>query len=347
MNSWTRHGVRLLGALAAASLLAIAPQHDASAQSAAPAPIRYGLQRGALGALKLTLPLVEAKYNLKYDYKIFNDATAVILALDQRELEMGNITAQHMIRAIDEGMQLVTVAGWGGGYNVLVAGPDVKVPVNDLKALKVLIDERSRAGRRLKIAVPTGSQQHLKLAYLLRGMNVNPDKDVDIVNIPFPNHPRSLEGKEVDMSMTLAPFAAIAINAGSGRMIHHVYGGNNGSWEIGYAVRRDLVDKNPDLVQRIVSSHVEALKSFMNDIPKQVELEQKESSFPRPVIESVQRDYLKLSYRIAVEDLRRTAKQMHELGWAKKDYSNEVEKYVDFRFLEKATGESRAALSRF
>jgi ABC-type nitrate/sulfonate/bicarbonate transport system substrate-binding protein len=309
--------------------------------------VRYGLQRGALGALKITLPQIEAKYNLKYDVKIFNDATAVILAMDQKELEMGNITAQHVIRAIDEGMQLVVVAGWGGGYNVLVAGPDVKTPTGDLKALKALIDERRNSGKRLKIGVPTGSQQHLKLSYLLTGMGVNPDKDVDIVNIPFPNHPRALDGKEVDMTMTLAPFAAIAINAGYGRMVYHVYGGGSGNWEIGYAVRRDLIDKNPDLVQRIVSSHVEALKSFMTDIPKQVELELKDTNFPRPVIEAVQRDYLKLSYRIALDDLRRTAKQMYDLGWAKKDHSADLEKYVDFRFLEKATGESRAQLAKF
>ena len=317
------------------------------AESGSPATVRYGLQRGALGALKLTLPQIEDKYRLKYDIKIFNDATAVILAMDQRELEMGNITAQHLVRAIDEGMQLVLVAGWGGGYNVLVAGPDVKVAQGDLKGLKTLIEERKRAGKPLRIAVPTGSQQHLKLAYLLSGMGVNADKDVALANVPFPNHPRAIDGREVDLSMTIAPFAALAIKNGGGRLLHHVYGGNSGNWEIGYAVRRDLVDKNPDLVQRIVGSHVEAMKSFMNDVNRQVDLEEKESSLPRPVIEMVQRDFLKLSYRVALEDLRRTAKQMHELGWARRDHSVAIEKYVDLRFLEKATGESRAALSQF
>ncbi|MGE4339166.1 MAG: hypothetical protein AB7E55_24805, partial [Pigmentiphaga sp.] len=84
--------------------------------------VRHGLQRGAMGALKTTLPIVQEKYGLRYDQLIFNDATAVILAMDQGEIDLGNLAAQHVVRAIDQGMELVLVAGWGGGYNVLMAG---------------------------------------------------------------------------------------------------------------------------------------------------------------------------------------------------------------------------------
>ena len=41
------------------------------------------------------------------------------------------------------------------------------------------------------------------------------------------------------------------------------------------------------------------------------------------------------------------ARQMHEVGWAKKDHSADVEKYVDLRFLAKATGLSEKELSGF
>jgi len=319
----------------------------ALAQQGAPMEVRSAGTRGALGMLRVALAGIEGKYGLKYDNKIFNDATAAILAMDRREVDMGHITAQHMIRAIDEGIPIVLVGGLGGGYNVLLAGPDVKVPQGDLKALKGLIEERQRSGNKLKIGVPTGSQQHLKLTYLLTGMGVNPEKDLDVVNIPFPGHPRALEGKQVDMVMTVAPFAGLIIFSKTGRLMYHVYGPGIGRWEVGYAVRRDLVEKNPDMVQRIVSSHVDALRSLMDDVPRQVDFEAKESSFPKPAIELVQRDFARLTYRIVIEDLKRTAKQMHEVGWTKADHSSKIESFVDLRFLEKATGESRAKLTEF
>ena len=60
-----------------------------------------------------------------------------------------------------------------------------------------------------------------------------------------------------------------------------------------------------------------------------------------------QKDFLRLTYRMAIDDIKLTAKQMHEMGWAKKDHSADIEKYVDFSFLEKATGEPKSKLMGF
>ena len=49
------------------------------------------------------------------------------------------------------------------------------------------------AGKPLVIGTPTGSLQHAKLAIYLKSAGVDPEKDVQIANIPFPNHPRALE----------------------------------------------------------------------------------------------------------------------------------------------------------
>src|SRR5260370_14104787 len=83
--------------------------------------VRYGTVIGTLGALRTVLPSVEKKYGLKYDMKDFREATATLLALDQGELDATNTTSQHLVRAISEGIDVVWIAGWGGGYNVLVA----------------------------------------------------------------------------------------------------------------------------------------------------------------------------------------------------------------------------------
>src|SRR5689334_308973 len=139
MVMWSTMGIRAAGFAVLALGLAVAA--PASAQDV----VRDGLQRGALGALKVTLPLVQDKYKLKYEVKTFNDSTAVILAMEQKELEMGNLTAQHVVRAIDEGMNLVVVIGWGGGYNVLFGGKDMPLAKDDLAGLKKLVDARKAA----------------------------------------------------------------------------------------------------------------------------------------------------------------------------------------------------------
>ena len=112
-----RRAVGVVAAMAAMLALGGAPQ--------AADTVREGLQIGALGSLRMALPDVQDKYNLKYEYKDFRDSTAALLALEQGELDIVNTTNQHLVRAMEEGIPVVWVAGWGGGYNVLVATPSL------------------------------------------------------------------------------------------------------------------------------------------------------------------------------------------------------------------------------
>jgi ABC-type nitrate/sulfonate/bicarbonate transport system substrate-binding protein len=333
-----------LGVLWAAALAASACS-GASAQDAE--RVRHGIQRGALGALRVAMADVEAKHKLKYEYKEFNDSTAALLALEQGEVDVANTTLQHLVRAMDEGIPVVWVAGWGGGYNVVIAAPALRLKKGDWKALAELAKKRNAEGKPLKIGVPTGSMQHLKLSVALKGAGIDPDKDVSVVNVPFPNHPRAVEGGEIDMAMTLAVFGALSINSGKGALFDHVFGGQAGKQEIGFIVRRDAVEKHADYVQRIVASHHEAMKGFVNDVPRQIQLELKFLKLPEPVIAMVQRDFLRLSYRTNLPDIALMARQMHAIGWAKKDQAGEIGKFVNLSFLEKASGEESADLGKW
>src|SRR6476661_415979 len=71
-------------------------------QAQAADTFREGLQIGAMGALRTTLPAADKKYDLTFDPKDFRDSTSVLLAIEQGELEIGNTTTQHLIRAISE-----------------------------------------------------------------------------------------------------------------------------------------------------------------------------------------------------------------------------------------------------
>jgi NitT/TauT family transport system substrate-binding protein len=307
--------------------------------------VRHGIQIGALGALRTVLPSVEKKYGLQYDIKDFRDSTSALLALDQGELDVANTTSQHLVRAISEGMDVVWISGWGGGYNVLVARKGLDAPMADDAALKAVFLARKKEGKPIKIGLPTGSLQHAKLLFYLKSLGLAGERDTDIVNIPFPAHPRALEAGEVDMAMTLSVFGAIAIDKGDARLVRHLFGEESGKQEIGFIVNRKLTRDKPGLVQSIVSSHVEAMNSFMGNPDRQIELERKYSRLPDPVIAMQERQFVTYDYRTNVADLKAMAKELQELGWIKEDYSDRVDKYVDLTYLAKATGQSPAQLS--
>ncbi len=300
--------------------------------------VRHGIQIGALGALRSSIPEVGKKFDLTFDVKDFRDSTSALLAIEQGEIDICNTTTQHLIRAISENIPVKWVCGWAGGYNVLVSRKGLDLKQNDGAALKTLAASRKQAGKPLIIGVPTGSLQHAKLAVYLKSIQVDPDKDVQIANIPFPNHPRALEAGEVDMAMTLSAFGAMAIDKGDATLFLHLFGGSFGKQEVGFIVNQKLIKDKPGLVQRIVNAHVEAMKMFMGQPDKQIELEKKYSRLPDKVIAMQERDFLHYDFRTNVADIKTMARELKELGWVKQDFSPKVEDFIDFTFVAKASG---------
>ena len=320
--------------------MALLPRHAFAADT-----IREGLQIGAMGALRTSLPGAGKKDDLAPDVKDFRDSTSALLALEQGELEIVNTTTQHLIRAISENIPVKWVCGWGGGYNVLVSQKALNLKPDDAPALKSLADSRKKSGKPLIIGVPTGSLQHAKLAVYLKSISIDPDKDVQIANIPFPNHPRALEAAEVDMAMTLSAFGAMAIEKKDASLFLHLFGGNFGKQEVGFIVTDKLIKDKPALVQRIVNVHVDAMKTFMGQPDKQIEFERKYSRLPEPVIAMQEREFLRYNFRTNVADIKTMARELHQLGWVKQDQSSQVDSFVDLSFVAKASGLTAAELS--
>jgi ABC-type nitrate/sulfonate/bicarbonate transport system substrate-binding protein len=307
--------------------------------------IRDGLQIGAMGALRTSLPAAAQPDNLTFDVKDFTDSTAALLAIEQGELEICNTTTQHLVRAMSENIPVRWVCGWGGGYNVLVSGKALNLKENDSAALKSLVASRKQSGKPLTVGVPTGSLQHAKLLVYLKSIEIDPDKDVQVANIPFPNHPRALQAGEVDLAMTLSAFGAIAIDKGDAALFLHLFGGNFGKQEVGFLVAEKLITDKPELVQRVVSANVAAMKTFMDQPDKQIEFEKKYSRLPETVIAMQERDFLRYNFRTNVADIKTMARELNQLGWVKEDFGPKVDSFVDLSFVAKASGLTPAELS--
>jgi len=338
-----RQGRRAIGAAIVTAAFGIA---GLTGVAGAADTVRYGAQIGAQYSLRTALVELQGKYDLKYEFKDFRSGTENILALEQREIDVSTATSQHLLRAIEEQIPIVWVIGWGGGYNVLVARADLAVNAGDYAGLKKLALERAAAGRKLKIAAPTGSMQHLLILTALQNAGIRADRDVEIVNIPFPVHPRAIESGEVDLAGTLALFGAMSITSGKGKLFHHMFGGTWGKQEIGFFVHRKLIEEKPDFVQRLVASHAEAI-ARVSEPGARYELEAKASKLPAPVLAMTEKEFLKVDYRTNIADVALMARRMRAVGWTKRDISGDIDKNVDFRFLEKATGKSKSDLTQW
>jgi hypothetical protein len=87
------------------------------------------------------------------------------------------------------------------------------------------------------------------------------------------------------------------------------------------------------------------MDTFTGNTDRRIELERKYSRLPDAVVAMQERQFLRYDYRTNVADLKEMAKELHDLGWMKEDYSDRIDKYVDFAFLAKATGQSTVQLA--
>src|SRR5260370_38310652 len=166
-----------------------------------------------------------------------------------------------------------------------------------------------------------------------------------MVKVACARRPGAVEAGGVEMAMTLCVFGGIAMDKGDARLVRHLFGDESGKQEIGFIVNRRLTHDKPELVQRIVSSLAEAMDMFMSNTDLRIELERKYSRLPDAVVAMQEREFLKYDYRTNVTDLKAMAKELRDLGWGREDYSDRIDKHLDFTFLAEATARSPAQLS--
>ena len=83
----------------------------------------------------------------------------------------------------------------------------------------------------------------------------------------------------------------------------------------------------------------------LGDSTVRLELEAKGSKLPQPILAMTEKDFLRVDLRTNMSDAKLMAERMHAQGWTKRSIAGDIEKNVDFRFLEKATGKTKMELS--
>lgn len=321
---------------------ALAAMYPSRAWSQMPT-FKMGFLPRVMGGAAIGLDKAGERHGVKIEIVPMPETTEAMIATARGSIHGCNMTDLHVIRALDENLGVVQVSGLAGGWIEFVALSEVPVGYGDFAGLKNYIRERKTRGNPVKIAVPTGSYQHLMLTWQFARHGIDL-KDVEVLRVLFLEHPQVLKMKQVDMAVTVSTFSAGAVLDGTAKVFYYPYDAPSGKNQVMLGVNARMAREERGVVQSVVNAVVDVLKTSMAAPDKRLDEQVKFSGLPRPVMQHFLKN-IQYDFRMDLADTRGMAKMMAGVGWVKRDLSGEVERAFDYSFLEKTTGLGRRELS--
>jgi len=182
----------------------------------------------------------------------------------------------------------------------VVAG--AKSPIASIKDLK---------GK--KIAIWPGSTQEVVILERLKaeGMTI---KDVQHVRLPFSDMAPALARGDIDAYVGAEPGPGISVANGTGKIVEYPYSTAIGSLNMVWGVKRDTIEKNPELVKVMMEMHRKATDFAQSDAGAKIEMAVQKLGQTRKSIE-VAAPNVELTWKIDAEFIKRArayAQLMHE-----------------------------------
>ncbi len=190
-----------------------------------------------------------------------------------------------------KGQPLVLICNAGTLANVLVVqtDSDIKKP-SDLKGKKV--------------GTELNSIMHMQLLGFLKAYNLEAGKDVEIVQVRYPDHTKVIEKKQLDAVATAEPYPSYLIVRGFGRPLDYLTAYEPGWKSIsgGLNSTEKFVKENPHLVQAVVTANIKVMKFYSENTKKMIDDSMKMFGYSedwRPIIEA---GYHNTAFRYAIEE---------------------------------------------
>jgi len=204
----------------------------------------------------------------------------------------------------------------------------------DIKNWKDVADKR--------IGIGAGSISWLKFAASVQenGLQYNKLKIVNIVG-GGSNYLKALQAKEIDMAVVWHPFCAQAIVDGFGAYptLDHNRSKTVGGLISVLAVNRPFMEKNRDVVQKLVNAYIGVLEIARKDTGRWAKIYAEKAGLPENVAaESIRTT--RLDPVMPLESIKRISKFLSDNGVITRDVSGEIAQSYTYDFLAKATGKS-------
>lgn len=244
------------------------------------------------------------------------------VALLAGSLQICGTTIAHAIHAASTGQPVVVVATLCNKCSALVVRKHGNI--REVKELK---------GK--KIGYVPGTMHEILLRETLTRNGLSPDRDVLLTRVDFFDMGMALGRGSIDAFLSGEPFPTMAVEQGYGRILSYPYYGETiGTINAGMIVHRETVEKNPDLVYKLVQAHAETTR-YLNS-HKDVWLKKASTFGTPPEILRKAEPNMELAWdmgEVFARQVRNLGKRMEALGVIQKQ--PDYEKLLDFSFVEK------------
>lgn len=218
----------------------------------------------------------------------------------------------------------------GGGSRLLVRADSGINSYADLKGKKVGVVEFSF--------------QDILFIYAAKAKGLDPFKDIHRLNLGSPaGVVAALSTNQIDACAIWEPYASILMLDKGAKMISNLQADAFGVSNGGLYVHNDFIKTYPELTQDVVNSVVMATDYIVKNKQKWVERAMQVTGQSEAIAEMAV-DNCTPSVDIPMATIRQISKAMYELGIQNRDVTDELPKFVDYSFLEKATGKQKNAL---
>jgi ABC-type nitrate/sulfonate/bicarbonate transport system substrate-binding protein len=271
----------------------------------------------------------------------FNSGNDVLTALVSKSIDVAQVTYLHYVTALDKGFDVVAVSGQINGGSECISSNKLALPGEDWVAFKAIVAKAKAGGQPLKVAASRGNAQdiHMRGAFLKQG--VDPNKDIQFVNIPNPaDHFAALQREEIDMVCSVEPFASQIRLAGAGKHFVFPYDQAAGNLTNLIVTRSDVVASQRPGIQAVVGAVVALNEKLSADKGPWIDVINKLTGLDKTVANEALKNAtpdaaIHRSQTLAI------AAMMRDLKYISKDVSAEVEKNMEYSFLEQATGKKK------
>jgi len=271
----------------------------------------------------------------------FNSGNDVLTALVSKSIDVAQVTYLHYVTALDKGFDVVAVSGQINGGSECISSNKLALAGEDWAAFKAVVAKAKAGGQPLKVAASRGNAQdiHMRGAFLKQG--VDPNKDIQFVNIPNPaDHFAALQREEIDMVCSVEPFASQIRLAGAGKHFVFPYDQAAGNLTNLIVTRSDVVASQRPGIQAVVDAVVALNEKLSADKGPWIDVINKLTGLDKTVADEALKNAapdaaIHRSQTLAI------AAMMRDLKYISKDVSAEVEKNMEYSFLEQATGKKK------
>ena len=274
----------------------------------------------------------------------FNSGNDALTALVSKSVDIAQVTYLHFVTGLDKGLDLVAVSGQVNGGSELLVAKDMALAANDWAGLRKMLADYKAQGKPFKVAASRGNAQDLHMRGELLKNGINPNRDIQFVNIPNPSdHAASQQRGEIDLIATVEPFASQIRLSGIGKHFNYPYDQAAGRLTNLIVTRSDVVRDRPEAVQRTVAAVVQLVDVLNKDKQGWIDSIVKGTGLDRTVAtEALKNAYP--DYTMHRASTKAINEMMRELKYTSRDVNADIDRNMNYRFLSEVTGKPASAL---